>query len=85
MENNNKQKEIISSKLEDLLKKNYIKKIFNESTQIFDCIGKYNEEFREISDRSEILNNLFSNETHYELNVIIQQINMWLVTSKKIK
>ena len=70
IKNNNEQKKIISSKLEDLLNQNYIKKIFNETTQIFDYIGKYNEEFMEISDRNEILNHLFSNETHYELNVI---------------
>ena len=69
IKNNNKQKDIISAKLEKLLENDYIKKIYNESTQIFDYINRYNEEFKDIKDQNIILNRLFS-DNHQELNII---------------
>ena len=65
---NNQQKDIIIAKMEDLLEKEYMKKLINDNG-FFDYNSKYEEEFKNISDRNEILKILFS-DFHKELNTI---------------
>ncbi len=65
---NDKQKEIIIAKTENLLEKEYMKKFYNKNGN-FDYILNYEEEFKNISDINKIINNLLSN-SHPELNAL---------------
>ena len=65
---NDEEKKIIFAKTENLLEKDYMKKLYNENGK-FDYILKYEEEFQNISNINEIINNLLSN-SHPELNTL---------------
>ena len=66
---NNKIKNIIPAKLEELINIDYMKKIFNGTFQRFDYLNKYEKDFNNIHDNNLILKTLFSN-SHQELNSI---------------
>ena len=69
-QNNDEIKKIVPANLETLLNLDYINAFYNESSKTFEYLNYYEEEFKNISERNQILNSLFSNSSHPELNAI---------------
>ena len=67
---NNKIKKIISSKYEDIISNEILKKYFNNITYQFNYIEKYNSLYENVSNPNIIINSLFNNNNHEELNLI---------------
>ena len=66
---NDKKKYIINAEREILNQKDYIRRMYNETEDIFDYLQKYEENFENITEQNIILKSLFSN-SHQELNTI---------------
>ena len=66
---NNNKKKILIATMEELNKEDYMKNLFNESSQIYDYLNKYEEEFKGIRNNKYILKKLLS-DSHKELNAI---------------
>ena len=62
-------KKILIATMEELNKEEYMKNLFNESSQMYDYINKYEEEFKDSRNTKKILKKLFS-DSHKELNAI---------------
>ena len=65
--NNDKQKNIINATIEDIIKNDNFKDLFNESSRIFDYISKFQKQFKNINDENEIIKDLLLNQ---ELNTV---------------
>ena len=66
---NNEQKDILFATLEELLRNNYTKNVYNYTTQTFEYSEKYEKEFTNTFNNNFLLKSLFS-ENHQELNTI---------------
>ena len=66
---NDNQKEIIIAQKNYLINKDCLRKYFNEDRKIFDYFHKYEEDYSNIYEQNELLNELFSDK-HQELNAI---------------
>ena len=63
-------KKIISGKYEDIISNEILKNYFNKKTYSFNYIEKYNNLYQNVSNPNIIINSLFNNESHNELNLI---------------